>query len=168
MNTYRYIIVQQLNDTWNYAHTDNTQISTLNWQKINSITALKNKIITETEGQEPLVITIPQTEIITNSTYNQLILITKGTKELFSNLFPNQVNQFCEIDEEINIHGEIRKPLSEPEINKALRTIFRYRAKEVIFLLSNTAFNPLHQSNIKNVLHTAGVKSVITPLDLRD
>lgn len=89
------------------------------------------------------------------------VITTKGLKEYLLHLTTFLSDQIIEIDELIDPNGEVKHSLSEPEINKVLRQVFAKGSKYAALIFLNGIINPIHQNNLKNVLFTARVKSII-------
>lgn len=152
------LLIQKHNTEWNYTEYSRT-ISNNTWNKLKSEHDKFELIKTTKKAGGVQLIILPSTEELQTIKYNEIFLISKGTKHVFEKLLPELSNQLWEVNEEILTSGCIKKELTEPEINKALRNVFTYRSKRVFILLANSFYNQIHQSNIKNVLYTAGVMS---------
>lgn len=90
----------------------------------------------------------------------QVIITTKGCKEIISRLIPKFNDSIFEVEEYITPEGTIHLSLSEPNINKVLRFIFHKKPEHVTLILSNSLSNPLHQNILKNVIEAAGIKTL--------
>ena len=65
-----------------------------------------------------------------------------------------------EVKESIDDSGNVADPLTENEINKALRIVLNYRQARVFIALRNSRMNPIHEKVFVNILRTAGYRSV--------
>lgn len=110
------------------------------------------------------IITLPSDDELLRISSNDSILITAGTKTVIEKVLNKHKLQLIEVTEAINANGEITSPLTEPNINKVLRKVFQRKSETALMLLSNSIRRPLHQSTLKNVLHTARVKTIIPKL----
>ncbi len=90
----------------------------------------------------------------------QAAITTKGCKEIVIYLFPQFQDSIVEVEEYTTPEGSIGDPLTESNINKVLRFIFNRKPENVVFLLSNSLSNPLHQTILKNVIEAAGIKTL--------
>ncbi len=70
------------------------------------------------------------------------------------------LNHVIEVDERIDCNGNIIKELTESEINRVLRKVFRLRPEVIAIALMNSFSNPVHENNLANILRTAGYKHV--------
>ena len=155
------VFVQFTDNSWRCSHF-NTETKKLVRENLCIDEGISNKpdAIREQLSDYSSIILLPDTRLLDKSSSNStIILITKGSKFLFTILYPDFHDSLWEVKEEITATGEINFELSEPEINKALRFVFNKKPITLIIALSNSIFNSQHEKNLHNVLKVAGYKS---------
>jgi len=83
---------------------------------------------------------------------NNLLKFEKAYGPIFSLII--------EVNEKIGNDGQIITELSESEINDILRQVFIEKPNAILVSLQNSNQNPVHEKIFKNLLTTAGYKSV--------
>jgi hypothetical protein len=91
---------------------------------------------------------------------NASLLVSTNLKEIIIQVYPELEKQVWEVNETINKKGQIVHELSEPEINKALKFVFKLNSKQVYLALSNSIFNKRNENTLKNLLHSAGYNAL--------
>jgi N-methylhydantoinase A/oxoprolinase/acetone carboxylase beta subunit len=104
-----------------------------------------------------------------------ILITTKGftDQDLVKKVFKNELllndksgfSEFYEIiievDESIDENGFVIQELSEGNINKALRQIYKTDfSQSILIVFQNSLFNPTHEIILENILRTAGYFSV--------
>jgi N-methylhydantoinase A/oxoprolinase/acetone carboxylase beta subunit len=75
---------------------------------------------------------------------------------------PEQFNvEIIEVEECINSSGKIIVELKESEINNVLRQVFKLQPQIILIIFNNSNLNAIHEKSLRNVLRTAGYKSVL-------
>jgi hypothetical protein len=87
-----------------------------------------------------------------------VVITSKCLKEIIEDVFPNRKVVFFYADEYIDCHGNIKKSLSEPEMNRVLKQVYASNPKKILIHLLNGAKNPVHEKMFLNVLKVAGYK----------
>lgn len=109
-----------------------------------------------------------------------VLIITKGFGDLpiigtqqREHLFCLNINkpeplfkQVIEVNERVDPNGSIKEPLSESEINKVLRNVYKSDPKVIVIALLNSYKNPLHEKTLSNLLRAKGYKHVCASYQL--
>lgn len=95
-----------------------------------------------------------------------LLITTKGFGDLAKitpKAMENPIPSFAEVlevDEYIDVGGEVNKSPCESHINTILRRVYKSRCRVVHVVFANAYCNPLHEKIFLNLLRTAGYKHV--------
>lgn len=95
--------------------------------------------------------------IITKDSLSE-IEIKKLTKAKQDNFLATKI---YEIEEKIELNGDITIPIQESKINPLLRIIFENNFQKVKIVLKNTDKNPLHANNLYNIIKGSPYKGEI-------
>jgi hypothetical protein len=145
------LLVQKRKNTWKMAVAE--AVPNVEWQLFKSDILINNTIDTLT--------ILPSYELCESIiSDNAVLLVSCPLKNIIHILHPGMNDRIWEVSAKINKQGNTEADLSEPEINKALRYIFKRKPNKVYISLENSYYNNSHEMNLRNVLRVAGYTSI--------